>query len=298
MWAAWPADDRSKAGRWAFMTHKIRRLEAVLAKIPYHTALFVAAVAAGTAAQAGDPVSIMADGTTSNAAMSRPSPLAALSNGAQAMLRRLGFVAPPTPAPLQGGEPYQPADAPGGPLSNANPQFRSIFLTWKHMGEAPHAAIAVPSQKPVERAVFTSGFGTRTDPFNGYSAMHAGIDLAGPIGTPIYAAADGIVDRAGWANGYGNLIELDHGKSIQTRYGHLSAILVTTGQRVHRGDLIARMGSTGRSTGSHLHYEVRIDGHAVNPVPFLQSSDYMLAVQRRAGQAEMAMGGPGPDVPN
>jgi murein DD-endopeptidase MepM/ murein hydrolase activator NlpD len=261
-------------------------------------ALLAAAVVTSTAAQAGDPVSIIADGTTSNAAMTRPSALTTLSNGAQAMLRRLGLISAPTPAPLQGGEPYQPADAPGGPLSNANPQFRSLFLTWKHMGETPHSTISVPSQKPVERAVFTSGFGTRTDPFNGYSAMHAGIDLAGPIGTPIYAAADGIVDRAGWANGYGNLVELDHGKSIQTRYGHLSAILVTAGQRVHRGDLIARMGSTGRSTGSHLHYEVRIDGHAVNPIPFLQSSDYMLAVQRRAGQAEMAMGGPGPDVPN
>jgi len=128
--------------------------------------------------------------------------------------------------------------------------------------------------------------------------MHRGVDLAGPVGTPIYAAADGIVDRAGWANGYGNLVEIDHGKAIQTRYGHLSAILVSPGQRVHRGDLIARMGSTGRSTGSHLHYEVRLDGHAVNPVPFLQSSDYMLAVQKRAGQAEMAMGGPGPDSAN
>jgi murein DD-endopeptidase MepM/ murein hydrolase activator NlpD len=199
---------------------------------------------------------------------------------------------------VQGGEPYQPADAPGGPLANANPQFRTLFMNWKRMGETAHPRIAVPSQKPVERAVFTSGFGTRSDPFGGYTAMHAGIDLAGPVGTPIYAAADGIVDRAGWANGYGNLVELDHGKSIQTRYGHLSAILVTTGQRVRRGDLIARMGSTGRSTGSHLHYEVRLDGHAVNPVPFLQSSDYMLAVQRRAGQAEMAMGGPGPDVAN
>jgi murein DD-endopeptidase MepM/ murein hydrolase activator NlpD len=264
----------------------------------YRAALIVAAVVTGTAAQAADPVSIIADGTTTSSATSKPSALASLSNGAQAMLRRLGLSAAPRLSSIQGGEPYQPADAPGGPLANANPQFRTLFMNWKQMGEASHSRIAVPSQKPVERAVFTSGFGTRSDPFGGYTAMHAGIDLAGPVGTPIYAAADGIVDRAGWANGYGNLVELDHGKSIQTRYGHLSAILVTTGQHVRRGDLIARMGSTGRSTGSHLHYEVRLDGHAVNPVPFLQSSDYMLAVQKRAGQAEMAMGGPGPDSAN
>ena len=280
------------------MTFKSRRLEDFLPKTSYRAALAVAALVIGTAAQAGEPASFAADGTASGSAVSRPSALATLSSGAQAMLRRLGLISPPAPARLQGGEPYQPADAPGGPLSNANPQFRSLFLTWKRMGEARHSPISVPSQKPVERAVFTSGFGARSDPFNGHTAMHAGIDLAGPIGTPIYAAADGIVDRAGWANGYGNLVEIDHGKSIQTRYGHLSAILVTTGQRVHRGDLIARMGSTGRSTGSHLHYEVRIDGHAVNPVPFLQSSDYLLAVQRRAGQAEIAMGGPEPDVAN
>jgi murein DD-endopeptidase MepM/ murein hydrolase activator NlpD len=280
------------------MTFQNRRLEAILPKTSYRVALIIAAVVTGTAAQAADPVSIIADGTTTSSATSRPTALTSLSNGAQAMLRRLGLTSSPRLSSLQGGEPYQAADAPGGPLANANPQFRTLFMNWKRMGEVAHSTIAVPSQKPVERAVFTSGFGTRSDPFGGYTAMHAGIDLAGPVGTPIYAAADGIVDRAGWANGYGNLVELDHGKSIQTRYGHLSAILVTTGQRVRRGDLIARMGSTGRSTGSHLHYEVRLDGHAVNPVPFLQSSDYLLAVQRRAGQAEMAMGGPGPDVPN
>jgi murein DD-endopeptidase MepM/ murein hydrolase activator NlpD len=280
------------------MTFSARRLEALLPKMSYRLAVVIAAAAVGTAAQAADPASIIADGTLTTSATAKPTALVTLSNGAQAMLRRLGLTSAPRLTPVQGGEPYQPADAPGGPLANANPQFRSLFMNWKRMGEASHPTIAVPSQKPVERAVFTSGFGTRTDPFNGYSAMHAGIDLAGPVGTPIYAAADGIVDRAGWANGYGNLVEIDHGKAIQTRYGHLSAILVAPGQRVHRGDLIARMGSTGRSTGSHLHYEVRLDGHAVNPIPFLQSSDYLLAVQKRAGQAEMAMGGPGPDSPN
>jgi murein DD-endopeptidase MepM/ murein hydrolase activator NlpD len=123
--------------------------------------------------------------------------------------------------------------------------------------------------------------------------MHAGIDLAGPIGTPIYATADAIVGRAEWAGGYGNLIELNHGRGIQTRYGHLTRSVVGAGQRVKRGDLIGYMGSTGRSTGSHLHYEVRIDGKAVNPVPFMEADDLVLAMQRRAQNAtRMAMGGP------
>ena len=129
--------------------------------------------------------------------------------------------------------------------------------------------------------------------------MHAGIDLAGPIGTPIYATADGVVTDAGYNNGgYGNLVKIDHGRGIETRYGHLSAILVSPGQRVTRGQQIARMGSTGRSTGSHLHYEVRIDGRAVNPIPFMKSTDYLLAMQKTNGAASMdgghiALGGPG-----
>ena len=107
-----------------------------------------------------------------------------------------------------------------------------------------------------------------------------GSTLPGRSGTPIYATADGTVSApAGISGGYGNLIKLDHGRGIETRYGHLSAILVHAGQHVTRGQLIARMGSTGRSTGSHLHYEVRIDGRAVNPIPFMKSNDYLLAMQ-------------------
>jgi len=125
--------------------------------------------------------------------------------------------------------------------------------------------------------------------------MHPGIDLAGPAGTPIYATADGTVLRAAWnAGGYGNLVELDHGKGIATRYGHMSAILVSEGQHISRGQQIGRMGSTGRSTGSHLHYEVRIDGRPVNPIPFMKSTDYLLAMRAGSGAAldQVAMGGP------
>jgi murein DD-endopeptidase MepM/ murein hydrolase activator NlpD len=113
--------------------------------------------------------------------------------------------------------------------------------------------------------------------------MHAGIDLAGPVGTPIYAAADAVVGQAGVQGGYGNLVELHHGAGIATRYGHLSSIRVNPGERVRRGQLIGLMGSTGRSTGSHLHYEVRIDGRAVNPLPFLQTGQAMAATQNSGG---------------
>lgn len=198
------------------------------------------------------------------------------------------------------GGPYEPLSATGA--GKADPQFRSLFLTWKKQddfqpGVMPQGTISIPSAKPIRTSVsFTSGFGVRSDPFRGGAAMHAGVDLAGPIGTPIYATADGVVARGEWANGYGNLVELDHGRGIATRYGHLSKILVHAGEHVKRGDMIALMGSTGRSTGSHLHYEVRLDGHAVNPVPYLQASDYLIAMQNRITSprlvAPIALGGP------
>ncbi|SFP34672.1 M23 family metallopeptidase [Sphingomonas rubra] len=163
-------------------------------------------------------------------------------------------------------------------------QFKALFQTWKGFdgGLQPKGAIAIPSVQPVTEMQFTSNFGIRSDPFQGTARMHAGVDIRGPIGTPIYATADGIVAHADRQGGYGNLIEINHGKGIATRYGHLSKILVADGGRVTRGQLIGLMGSTGRSTGSHLHYEVRIDGHAVNPLPFLTTSDYLLASQDQA----------------
>jgi murein DD-endopeptidase MepM/ murein hydrolase activator NlpD len=116
---------------------------------------------------------------------------------------------------------------------------------------------------------YSSNFGLRRAPMRHASRNHKGVDIRGPIGTPIYATADAMVGRANWVSGYGKLIELEHGNAIQTRYGHLSALNVVPGQRVRQGDLIGFMGSTGRSTGSHLHYEVRIGGEAVNPNGFL-----------------------------
>jgi murein DD-endopeptidase MepM/ murein hydrolase activator NlpD len=176
-------------------------------------------------------------------------------------------------------------------------QFRTLFQSWKRMdgGQSGVGAIAIPSVQPVQKLNFSSNFGIRSDPFRGTAAMHAGVDIPGPIGTPIYATADGIISHAGRQGGYGNLVEINHGKGIATRYGHLSQILVGDNARVHRGQLIGMMGSTGRSTGSHLHYEVRIDGHAVNPIPFLTTADYLLTSQDAAIRAiPVSTDGPAP----
>ena len=181
------------------------------------------------------------------------------------------------------GGPYEAANSAEATADmRADQQFRSLFQTWRRLDNLQQATIAIPSAFPVATLSFTSNYGVRRDPFRGTMAMHAGVDIPGPVGTPVYATADGMVDRAGQASGYGNLVEIDHGRGIQTRYGHLSRILVAPNSYVHRGQLIALMGSTGRSTGPHLHYEVRIDGHAVNPAPFLQNADYLLAAQDRA----------------
>jgi murein DD-endopeptidase MepM/ murein hydrolase activator NlpD len=203
-------------------------------------------------------------------------------------VKRLGL--DPSRLQVQGGVGGPFEEAP--PVRAADPNFKALFLSWKKLEQLEQGTIAIPSSEPVRGTVFTSGFGVRSDPFRGRAAMHTGIDLSGPIGTPIMATADGVVGRSEWVNGYGNLVELDHGRGIQTRYGHLSRSMVTAGQRVKRGDVIALMGSTGRSTGSHLHYEVRIDGKAVNPVPFMQSSAYLQSVQARAAATQVALGGP------
>jgi murein DD-endopeptidase MepM/ murein hydrolase activator NlpD len=188
------------------------------------------------------------------------------------------------------GGPYEPVDATAA-KGQPDPAFRALFQSWKRLDQLQQGAVAIPSQRPVDAVTFTSSFGVRSDPFHGGAAMHAGVDIPGPYGTPIYATADGIVGRAGRANGYGNLVELEHGRGIQTRYGHLSSIVVMPGQRVKRGDLIARMGSTGRSTGNHLHYEVRLDGSAVNPMPFMQGASYLAGMQLRT-DPPLALGGP------
>jgi murein DD-endopeptidase MepM/ murein hydrolase activator NlpD len=187
------------------------------------------------------------------------------------------------------GGPYEPVPS---ATDNADPRFLALFTSWRALEQLQSGVSGIPSARPIHTLVnFTSGFGVRSDPFRGRAAMHGGIDLAGAYGTPVYATADGIVGRSEWNNGgYGNLVEIDHGQGIQTRYGHLSSRIAVAGQRIHRGDLIGLMGSTGRSTGNHLHYEVRIDGRAVNPIPFMTQPSVVQVAVRPATAA--AVGGP------
>lgn len=206
-------------------------------------------------------------------------------------LRRLGL-RPERYVRVSGamGGPFEPVDeGESNASAEADAQFRALFQTWKKLDMLEQTVISVPSMQPVDKLLFTSSFGVRSDPFRGTAAMHAGVDIPGAVGTPIYATADGVISHAGRRGGYGNLVQINHGRGIETRYGHLSKIMVEDNARVRRGQIIGLMGSTGRSTGSHLHYEVRVDGKAVNPIPFLQSGEYRVAIQDRA---QGAVGGP------
>jgi murein DD-endopeptidase MepM/ murein hydrolase activator NlpD len=127
---------------------------------------------------------------------------------------------------------------------------------------------STPSIAPV-RGILTDGFGGRSDPFTGEPGNHNAVDISSAVGQAVRAPADGIVVKAEWANGYGNVIYISHGYGYSTRYGHLSAYAAKPGQHVKRGDIIAYVGSTGRSTGPHLHYEVRLNNNPVNPLEYI-----------------------------
>jgi murein DD-endopeptidase MepM/ murein hydrolase activator NlpD len=128
--------------------------------------------------------------------------------------------------------------------------------------------------------MISSGFGYRSDPFLGTAAFHAGLDFKGPIGAPIFAAARGRVAFVGQRNGYGNCVEIDHGNGLMTRYAHMSAFRTRVGETVVAGQTIGAVGSTGRSTGPHLHFEVRLNGQPVNPRPFLEVAPNVLEKAR------------------
>lgn len=138
------------------------------------------------------------------------------------------------------------------------------------------AAQDLPLAKPTRTPEQSSGFGVRADPFTGHAAYHTGLDFPGGYATPIYAAGPGVVAYTGPRSGYGNVVEIDHGRGLKTRYAHLSSVAVSVGQRVAVGQRIAAMGNTGRSTGTHLHYEVWVNGRAQNPGRFLKAGQYVL----------------------
>lgn len=127
-----------------------------------------------------------------------------------------------------------------------------------------------PTGMPVEGYI-SSYFGGRPDPFSGHAAYHTGLDISAPTGTPVHAVAEGMVTYAGLRSGYGDVIEIDHGNGYMTRYAHNSSLIVRPGQRVHVGDVIAKAGSTGRSTGSHVHFEVWYKGNVVNPLAYVRN---------------------------
>lgn len=148
----------------------------------------------------------------------------------------------------------------------------------------------LPNSKPVADGFVGSGFGWRTDPFTGQVARHEGMDFAAPAGTPIHAAAGGVVLRADFHSEYGNVVEIDHGSQLMTRYAHAARLHVRPGDLVKRGQKIAEVGSTGRSTGPHLHFEVHAKGVVQNPSRFLSTPGNLL-LQQAAGGAKVDVRG-------
>jgi len=161
------------------------------------------------------------------------------------------------------------------PESNSNNSIDSALFQ-QQAGQAPAPNFAAQSDKlaatpsiwPTSGSI-SSGFGWRNAPMEGASETHQGIDIASNTGTPVVATADGKVVKSGWSEGYGNIVQIDHGNGLETIYGHNSQIVATIGQNVKKGQLIAYIGSTGVSTGPHLHYEVRVNNNAVDPMKFL-----------------------------
>ena len=151
-------------------------------------------------------------------------------------------------------------------------QLYRINITRAQLDRLNRTLALVPYRKPVIGEVeFTSGFGVRSDPFLGRPAMHTGLDFRAATGDPVRATANGKVVSSGWTGGYGRMVEIDHGNGLSTRYGHLSEINVKVGDLIRIGQVIGEVGSTGRSTGPHLHYETRVDGEAVDPQKFLRA---------------------------
>jgi murein DD-endopeptidase MepM/ murein hydrolase activator NlpD len=207
--------------------------------------------------------------------------LSAVEDGMESRVRRMRGVFTDLGLDMAQLEGATPRSAVGGPFvpvklpADAGPFERQLYRinTTRAQVERLNRTLAlVPYRKPVIGEVeFTSGFGVRSDPFLGRPAMHTGLDFRAQMGDPVRATANGKVVSSGWAGGYGRMVEIDHGNGLSTRYGHLSEIGVKVGDIIKIGQVIGAVGSTGRSTGPHLHYETRIDGDAVDPQKFLRA---------------------------
>jgi len=177
-----------------------------------------------------------------------------------------------TPAAGATGGPFVPVKLPGEGNSFER-ALTHVNIARAQAEKLSRSLVWVPVRKPVDGEIdLSSNFGVRTDPFLHIPAMHTGVDFRGDAGDPIHATAAGTVSSAGWSGGYGRMVEVDHGNGLATRYGHLSEIAVKVGDEVRIGQVVGRMGSTGRSTGPHLHYETRVDGDAVDPQKFLDAA--------------------------
>jgi murein DD-endopeptidase MepM/ murein hydrolase activator NlpD len=182
----------------------------------------------------------------------------------------LGKVAGAEGAPGMGG-PFVPARLPKD-ANSFERQVHRISIARTQIHRLTRALTTIPVRKPIDAAPeVVSGFGVRADPFTGGPAMHTGLDFHGETGGPVRVTADGTVTTAGWSGGYGRVVDVDHGNGLSTRYAHLSQIDVRVGQTVKLGQIVGRIGSTGRSTGPHLHYETRVKGEPVDPQKFLRA---------------------------
>jgi len=189
------------------------------------------------------------------------------------------------------GQVHKIAEGSDSPFGKGDEEFSQLFASWESLDNGSgvvtpaRSAVSVPSRSPLAQVRMSSSYGMRTHPVLGGRRDHKGIDLAAPSGTAVYATADGIVAKAERFGSYGNYIQIEHGGELQTRFAHLSGFAVHEGDRVKKGDLIGYVGTTGRSTGPHLHYEVRVAGEAVDPVPYMdgQMSGERLALVARHG---------------
>ncbi len=167
-------------------------------------------------------------------------------------------------------------DAKASGVTSGDEQFKQLFASWQSIDNgrspnpvAPTTGVSIPSRAPLAASTTTSSYGMRNHPVLGGMRAHKGIDLAAPTGTPVHATADGIVERADRFSSYGLYVAIEHGGNLETRYAHMSRLAVAAGEHVKKGDVIGYVGTTGRSTGPHLHYEVRVAGEAVNPIPYM-----------------------------
>lgn len=199
-------------------------------------------------------------------------------------LRQLGLN---PQAMLKGAE----SQAMGGPLEllatgadgDIDPRFERLGLSLARMSALERGLDAVPQVLPASVPMISSSYGFRRDPFTGRGAMHSGLDFKGAMGAPIYAAARGTVTFVGRKAGYGNVVEVSHGNGMMTRYAHMSRFATRVGASVGAGAIIGAIGSTGRSTGPHLHFEVRLHDRAIDPRPFLKAAPNVLQEARRPG---------------